>query len=70
MRSAAIDLLGLVGVERRQRLQRQFQLFLDAAAHEQDVVAQFAQFAVEMGTYGGIGSPCSLLLRISLRDGR
>ena len=47
------DLMGLVGVECRQRFQRQLELFLDTAAHEQDAIAQFTQFAVEMGPYGG-----------------
>ena len=51
------DLAGLVGVEGCQRLQRELQFLLDAAAHEQDVIAQFAQLAVKMGPYGVIGSP-------------
>ena len=60
------DLMGLVGVECCQRFQRQLELFLDAAAHEQDVVAQFTQLAVEMGAYVVIGSP---LLHASCCDG-
>ena len=32
-----------------QRIQRQLQLFLDAAAHLQDIIAQFAQLAVKVG---------------------